>query len=70
MVSKSNVRDWCKLKRVLSFLKSTIHDKRKIGATSLKDMYTWIDASYAVHPNMHGHTGGLMSYGRGIVHGR
>ena len=28
----------------------------------------WVDAFYAVHPNMRSHTGGAMSFGRGIVH--
>ena len=58
-VSKSNERDWFKMKRVLSFLKHTINDKRKIGAKSLHDLYTWVDAAYAVHDNMRGHTGGV-----------
>ena len=69
-VSKSNNRDWYKLKRVLSFIKETIDDPRIMGAASLHDLITWIDASYAVHPNMRGHTGGVMSYGKGVVHAR
>ena len=28
----------------------------------------WIDASYAVHPNMRGHTGATMSMGNGLVY--
>ena len=28
----------------------------------------WVDASYAVHPDMKGHTGGTMSMGRGSVY--
>ena len=28
-------------------------------------MRTWVDASFAVHPDMKSHTGGVMSYGRG-----
>ena len=51
-VSKSNEHDWFKMKRVLSFLKYTLNDKRIIGASSLHDLYTWIDAAYAVHDNM------------------
>ena len=69
-VSKSNKRDWFKMKRVLSFLKDTIDDVRIIGASSLRDLYMWIDASYAVHENMRGHTGGVMSFGTGVVHAR
>ena len=33
-------------------------------------MNTFIDASYAVHPNMRGHTGGAISFGVGIIHGK
>ena len=31
-------------------------------------MYTWVDASYAIHPDMKGHTEGIMSYVQGIIH--
>jgi hypothetical protein len=29
----------------------------------------WVDASYAVHPDMKGHTGGALSLGKGIIYG-
>ena len=72
-VSKSDNDDWKKLKRVLGFLKSTVHDVRVIGAGSLSEIYTWIDASYAVHDNLRSHTGGAISMGyeaHGILHGK
>jgi hypothetical protein len=28
----------------------------------------WVDASFAVHPDMKGHTGGILSMGRGAVY--
>ena len=37
-VSKSNVGDWKKLKRVLAFVKATIDDVRVIGASSLSEL--------------------------------
>ena len=67
-VSKSNEKDWEKLKRCLGFVKGTIKDKRIIGAASLHDLHVWVDASHAVHKNMRGHTGGTMSMGRGTLH--
>ena len=67
-VSKSTESDWKKLLRVLRFAKQTIGDKRTIGASSLSDLYTWIDAAYAVHPDMKSQTGGLMSLGHGAIH--
>ena len=33
-------------------------------------MNTYIDASYAVHPNMRGHTGGAISLGHDVVHSK
>lgn len=43
---------------------------RVIGANSLQHIFTWIDASYAVHMDMKGHTGGAISMGYGLVHTR
>ena len=54
--------------RVLDFLRDTINDVRTIGANDLKKLYMWVDASYAVHPNMRSHMGGAMSFSRGIIH--
>ena len=54
----------------MGFLKRTIDDIRIIGATSLTDVCTWIDAAYAVHNNMGSQTGGAMSMGHGILHGK
>ena len=62
-VSKSNMKDWEKLKRCLGFLKGTINDVRVIGADSIRDLHVWVDASHAIHENMRGHTGGVMSVG-------
>ena len=69
-VSKSNVDDWKKLSRVVGWLKRTKNDVCVIGADSLSKLFTWIDAAYAVHDNMRGHTGGVISMGYGIIHGR
>ena len=33
-------------------------------------MYTWIDASYAVHQDMKGQTGGAMLKGTGLIQGQ
>ena len=69
-VSKSTVEDWKKLKRGLQFILCTIDDERTIGATTLSELFTWIDAAYAVHNNMRSHTGGAISMGYGILHGK
>ena len=69
-VSKSDEDDWQKLRRCLGFLKKTITDVRVIGAKSLSHLFTWIDASYAVHDNMRSHLGGIMSMGVGVIHAK
>jgi hypothetical protein len=69
-VSKSDNDDWMKLKRILCFLNNTVNDVRVIGAESLTEILTCIDAAYAVHDNMRSHMGGLISLGTGLVHGK
>ena len=69
-VQEPTEQDWKKLKRLLQFLNKTIDDIRVLSADNLGDMFTWIDASYAVHPNMRSHTGGTISMGRGVVHAK
>ena len=66
-VTKPNEKDWKKLKRLLCFVNQTIDDVLILGADSLSILRTWVDASFAVHPEtMRSHTGGGMSYGTGI----
>jgi len=59
--------DWEKLRKILGYLKGTIHMKRKLSGFNLHTMYTWVDASYAVHPDMRSHTGGALSFGVGAL---
>jgi hypothetical protein len=67
-VQQPTVEDWGKLRRVLKFVKKTKSDRRIMGADDILKLETWIDASYATHENMRGHTGGAMSFGWGVVH--
>jgi len=69
-VSKSDKDDWGKLRRMIGFLKGTLDDVRIIGATSITEIMTFIDSSYAVHDNMRSHTGGLVSFGICAAHAR
>jgi hypothetical protein len=64
-VSKSTREDWDKLRRLLEYIQGTIDEEYTLGADNLTTVRTWIDASFAVHPDMKSHTGGIMSYGRG-----
>ena len=69
-VSKPDVDDWKKLVRVITYLNSTIDVIRTIGCTDLTQLHTWIDAAFAIHPNMRSHTGGVMSLGHGVIHAK
>ena len=51
-------------------MKNTIKDKRIIGAKTLTDLFTWINAAYAVHNNIRGHKGGAILMGYGINNGK
>ena len=69
-VSSPTVGDEQKLKRVLSYLQGTKGMTRVMGMDGLHYLQTWVDASYAVHRDMRGHTGGVISLGCGTaIHG-
>ena len=69
-MSCSTNNDREKLEHLLRYIKRTLNDVHIIGVRDLKTLVTWVDASYAVYPNMRGQTGGAMSFGTGIIHGR
>jgi hypothetical protein len=59
--------DWGKLKRLLQYLKGTIHMPLILSADSMTMPRWWVDAAYAVHHDCKGHTGAGMSLGRGMA---
>jgi hypothetical protein len=64
-VAKSTQQDQSKLRRVLEYLKGTVDDEFVLGADDMGRMRSWVDADFAVHPDMKSHTGGVISFGRG-----
>jgi hypothetical protein len=66
-VSKATIEDQNKLKRVLQYVKGTLHLKYTLGADDLRKFRSWVDAAYAVHPDMRSHTGGALSFGLGAA---
>jgi hypothetical protein len=64
-VSKSTIEDQAKLKRVLEYIYGTMDLTHTLGADDLSAFRTWVDASYAIHPDMKSHTGGVTSFGTG-----
>ena len=54
------------MKRLLEYLNNTKNVKIIIiGMDGLSIMKTYVDTSYAVHPHMRGHSGGLITVGKG-----
>ena len=49
-------------------MRHTLYMCLVLGKDDTDSMRWWIDASYAVHPNMRGHTGATMSMGNGLIY--
>jgi Reverse transcriptase (RNA-dependent DNA polymerase) len=60
--------DYKKLIRVMKYLQSTMDLPLILSANGLSEVHWWVDASFAVHPEMKGHTGGTMSLGAGSIY--
>ena len=69
-VRTPNQQDWAKLKRVLQYVRGTLDLPRVISLRNFGLMDIFVDASHASHDNMRGHTGGCVSVGKGVIHGR
>ena len=55
-VSKSTHQDLAKRKRLLEYISGSLDDEYVIGTDDLGRLRTWVDASYAVHPDCKSHT--------------
>ena len=66
-VSKSTKQDQQKLRRVLEYINGSMDVEYTIGADDMGKMRSWVDAAFAVHPDMKSHTGGVMSFGTGGI---
>ena len=61
--------DYKKLTQLVKYLRGTASLPLTLEANSLQIVKWWVDASYAVHPDMKSHTGGMMSLGKGTIYG-
>ena len=66
-VSEPDLDDWNKLRRVLQYLRGTIDLTLTIGADDITEMKSWVDVSYGIHDDCKSHTGGVMSWGWGVL---
>ena len=57
---------WDKLCHLMEYLRGNCDRPLILGADNDGLLMWYVDASFAVHPNMHGHTGGGLTLGRGF----
>jgi hypothetical protein len=58
--------DWTKLTHLMKYVRGTKDLPLVLSANGSGILKWWVDGSFAVHPNMRGHTGGGLSMGRGF----
>jgi hypothetical protein len=68
-VKEPDEDDWSKLKRLLKYIRGTIYMPLILRVDNLNVIKWWVDASYATHEDCQGHTGAMMSLGRGAIIG-
>jgi hypothetical protein len=67
-VTQPDTDDWKKLTRCVRYLRDSKDLYLTLEADDGVHIKWWIDASFAVHPDMKSHTGGTMSLGKGSVY--
>jgi hypothetical protein len=67
-VTKADVDDWGKLKRLLTYLHGTIDLPLTLSIDDLCVVKTWVDAAFATHDDMRSHTGGYITMGKGALY--
>ena len=65
-VKSPNKSDWDKLVHLLMYCNGTRSDKLILSADNLHVIKWYVDTAFAVHPDFRSHTGGGMTYGRGM----
>jgi len=58
--------DWKKMVHLMMYIRGTRKLPLILRADGSGILEWWVDAAFAVHPNMRGHSGGGMSMGRGF----
>jgi hypothetical protein len=67
-VKGPDVDDQKKLRPCIQYLRGSLDIVLTLGADDLHIVKWWVDASFAVHPDMKSHTGVTMSMGKGSVY--
>jgi hypothetical protein len=66
-VKRPDEDDWGKLKRVLRYLLTTRRLCLTLFAESLSNIAWYVDASHQTHDDCKGHTGAILTFGRGAA---
>jgi hypothetical protein len=66
-VKRPDQDDWGKLKRVLKYLNCTRYLRLTLSADSLTNIVWYVDASHQLHDDCKGHTGSILTFGRGAT---
>jgi hypothetical protein len=64
-VRAPDVDDWKKLEHLVEYFRATLDMPLILGGDNTGVLKWYVDASFAVHANMRGHTGGGLTMGRG-----
>jgi hypothetical protein len=65
-VRSPDIDDWRKLGHLIEYLRSTVDLQLILGSNKTGVLQWYVDASFAVHTNMRGHTGSGLTMGRGF----
>jgi hypothetical protein len=65
-VRAPDIDDWRKLEHLMAYFKATADMPLILGSNTSGVLKWYVDASFAVHSNMRGHTGGGLTMGRGF----
>ena len=66
--TKADKDDWKKLKHLLEYLQGTLDVPLTLSINNMSVSNTWMDAAYALHNDIHSHTGGAIMMGKGILY--
>ena len=65
-VREPDLDDWNKLSHMMRYIRGTLQLPLILSTDGTHILKWWVDAAFAVHPNMRGHSGGGLSLGRGF----
>ena len=67
-VANPDQDDYMKLGKVIKYLENTIHLTLRLQADETNLLQWWVDAAYATHPDMKGHTGATFTMGHRSIY--